>query len=468
MLKDWSQIKKILIYILIVGFLTPLFLVFAQNQDMEEKCLLLTEKGCEGKDASLCRKELKECEEYYNRESQKIEQDMQKTSQEKKTLQSKIYRLNKKIKELSYKINQSNLMIKDLKIQINNTLNSIEKNTLKIEELKKKIALILKAIYEEEQKPAIEILLAEKSLSSFFDNLIALEALNSKNKDLLKDLKVLKASLEKQKESLSEETNELESAVKMHQLQKQESYSLKKEQEYHLELTEQEYQKQLQEKKTIEQKVAAIRARIFELVGISKAPTFGEAYEIAKYVEKMTGVRPAFLLAVLQQESAIGKNVGQCYLTNTLTGAGVSASGRTLSRVMKPSRDVTPFLEITKKLGLDYKSTPVSCPMSFGWGGAMGPAQFIPSTWMLYRDKLKSLLKREPNPWNIKDAFLAAGLYLSEAGAARQTYNSEWRAAMIYFSGSTNPRYSFYGNSVMKIAQGFQEEINLLKQFAKK
>jgi len=468
MLKDWSQIKKILIYILIVGFLTPLFLAFAQNQDMEKKCLLLTEKGCEGKDASLCREELKECEEYYNRESQKIEQDMQKTSQEKKTLQSKIYSLNKKIKELSYKINQSNLMIKDLKIQINNTLNSIEKNTLKIEELKKKIALILKAIYEEEQKPAIEILLAEKSLSSFFDNLIALEALNSKNKDLLKDLKTLKASLEKQKESLSEETNELESAVKMHQLQKQESYSLKKGQEYHLKLTEQEYQKQLQEKKTIEQKVAAIRARIFELVGISKAPTFGEAYEIAKYVEKMTGVRPAFLLAVLQQESAIGKNVGQCYLTNTLTGAGVSASGRVLSRVMKPSRDVTPFLEITKKLGLDYKSTPVSCPMSFGWGGAMGPAQFIPSTWMLYRDKLKSLLKREPNPWNINDAFLAAGLYLAEAGASSQTYNSEWRAAMIYFSGSTNPRYSFYGNSVMKIAQGFQEEINLLKQFAKK
>ncbi|GAH47901.1 unnamed protein product, partial [marine sediment metagenome] len=56
---------------------------------------------------------------------------------------------------------------------------------------------------------------------------------------------------------------------------------------------------------------AEIRARIFELIGVPKAPTFGEALDIAKYVEGITGARPAFLLAILQQESAIGKNVGQ-------------------------------------------------------------------------------------------------------------------------------------------------------------
>ena len=176
-------------------------------------------------------------------------------------------------------------------------------------------------------------------------------------------------------------------------------------------------------------------------------------------------MRPALLLAVLTQESNIGKNVGQCYLKNSKTGAGiVIVNGKTLSRVMKPSRDVQPFLTITKELGKDPYSTPVSCPMSFGYGGAMGPAQFIPSTWMIYRDRLKDLTGRPADPWNINDAFLASALYLGDFGAKKQTYNGEWRAAMIYFSGSTNLRYRFYGDSVMKITAQYAKDIAQLEQ----
>ena len=258
--------------------------------------------------------------------------------------------------------------------------------------------------------------------------------------------------------------------VKIQTLQREESARIKKTQEYYLGLTEKEYQKQKKEKEEVEKIAAEIRARIFELIGVPKAPTFGEAYEIAKYVERVTGVRPAFLLAVLTQESNIGKNVGQCYLKNPSTGEGVViSSGKKVSRVMKPmglpgrKGDVEDFLKITKELGRDPYNTPVSCPMSFGWGGAMGPAQFIPSTWMIYRDKLKEITGRPADPWNIKDAFLAAALYLADYGAAKKTYNAEWRAAMIYFSGSTNPRYSFYGNSVMKIAAGYEADIKAIQ-----
>jgi membrane-bound lytic murein transglycosylase B len=92
----------------------------------------------------------------------------------------------------------------------------------------------------------------------------------------------------------------------------------------------------------------------------------------------------------------------------------------------------------------------------------MGPAQFIPSTWMIYRDRLKDINGRPADPWNIKDAFLAAGLYLSDYGAKNQTYNSEWKSAMIYFSGSTNTKYRFYGDSVMSIASRYEEDIRIL------
>jgi len=238
-----------------------------------------------------------------------------------------------------------------------------------------------------------------------------------------------------------------------------------------LELTEQEYQKYLQEKREVDEKAADIRARIFELIGVPKAPTFGEAYEIAKYVESITGVRPAFLLAVLTQESNIGKNVGQCYLKNPSTGEGeVISTGRKLSRVMKPSRDVGPFLEITKELGRDPYTTPVSCPMSYGYGGAMGPAQFIPSTWMLYRDRLKAITGKPGDPWDIKDAFLASALYLSDFGAAKQTYNGEFNAALSYFAGPAwyKSRYADvyrrdYGYPVMAITKAYESDIAKIK-----
>jgi membrane-bound lytic murein transglycosylase B len=100
--------------------------------------------------------------------------------------------------------------------------------------------------------------------------------------------------------------------------------------------------------------------------------------------------------------------------------------------------------------------------MSFGYGGAMGPAQFIPSTWSSYRERIKAITGKPSDPWDIKDAFLAAGLYLADSGAKAQTYNAEWKAAMIYFSGSTSSKYSFYGNSVMKTAAGFADDIALL------
>ena len=240
---------------------------------------------------------------------------------------------------------------------------------------------------------------------------------------------------------------------------------MKKEKDKLLTLTEAEYQAQIGEKETVEKKAAEIRARIFDLIGIPEAPTFGEAYEIAKIVSSQTGVRAALILAVLTQESNIGKNVGQCYLKNTTTGAGVTVKGTSISNVMKPSRDVQPFLEITKILGRDPFNTPVSCPIASvgGYGGAMGPAQFIPSTWMMYEDRITDIKGSPADPWKIADAFLATAVYLSDHGATKQTYEHEWCAALSYFAGScslTNQiRYEFYGDSVMSLVNQYEKDI---------
>lgn len=462
--------KYTLLFILCSAFLLPGFFVSAE--DFSKSCELNNiEKECASLSPSECRKLLEKCEQYYRDESDKIEQDITKTSQEKKTLESKISGLKKKITNLVYQINQSNLIIKDLGIQIQDTESSIEKTGLKIDDSKIKLANILRSIYEEDQKPIIEILFAEENISGFFDNLAALEILNTKSKDLLQNIKILKSNLEGQKQSLDQEKGDLEKMVQVQTIQKDQNSQTKKEQEYYLKLTEQEYQKYLAEKQEVDQKAAEIRTRIFELIGVPKAPTFGEAYDIAKYVEIITGVRPAFLLAVLTQESNIGMNVGQCYLKNPDTGTGeVIRTSASISKVMKPARDVEPFLTITGELGRDPYNTAVSCPMSYGWGGAMGPAQFIPSTWMIYRDELKQINGKPADPWDIKDSFLAAALYLADYGAAKQTDDGEFNAALSYFAGSgwASSRYSKiykrdYGYPVAAIADRYESDIAKIK-----
>jgi len=451
----FSFFKFFLLILLISAFSLPNFLILAQgNQTLnpiEERQQL--------------EEELKKLEA----ELLKIDEDISKTEKEKKTLQNQIYLLKKKIEKLSLQIQQSNMMIKDLTLQISDTEASINQTSLKIENSHQQLANILRTIYEEDQKSLIEILLSERTLSGFFDNLVALENLNLKNRELLESIKNLKSYLEAQKLSLDEEKADLEKIVKIQTLQKQQSDATKGEQERLLKLTEAQYQKSLKEKEETQKRAAEIRARIFELIGVPQAPTFGEAYEIAKFVEKITGVRTAFLLAVLTQESNIGKNVGQCYLTDFETGEGVKAiSGEKVSAVMKPDRDIPHFLKICQELGRDPKNTPVSCPMEFGYGGAMGPAQFIPSTWMKYRERVKEITGKSADPWDIKDSFLAAALYLKDYGADKKTEDAEWKAAMIYFSGTTNKKYRFYGDSVINIARGYEEDIRAIEKLAYK
>ena len=161
---------------------------------------------------------------------------------------------------------------------------------------------------------------------------------------------------------------------------------------------------------------------------------------------------------------------------------------------MHPTRDVPVFLVITQTLGLDPRQMPVSKQPSYGWGGAMGPAQFIPSTWACFggfvqvtsgkcapingsyagpweydpsKDRIRELLgKNTPgNPWENQDAFMASALLLKDNGAAKGTYAAERLAALRYFAGWGNaqkPAYAFYGDGVMEHAEFFQKQINIL------
>jgi len=393
--------------------------------------------------------------------------EIDRLSKQKRNLEQEIRYLNAQIRKTELEIQAIKYEINILNKRISDTKKAIEEAEKKISSSRLNLTRTLRTYYQLSQKSFIEVVLAEQSLSDYFSNIVYLNKLQNSINEQINELKKLKQNLDYQKQKLEDAIEEQENLLKIADMKRNELTNLQKEKDKLLSITkgqERKYQQILTEK---EKRAAEIRAQLFRLAGGVSPINFGEALKYAELVSKLTGVRPAFLLAVLKQESDLGRNVGQCYLTDPQTGSGINAkTGNRVERVMHPTRDVPVFLELTKKLGLDPYNTPVSCPMSFGWGGAMGPAQFIPSTWKAYEDKISKLIGGTPNPWNIYHAFVAAGVKLAEAGANLRTYNAEWKAAMIYFAGSnwSNPAYRFYGDSVMSIAERFEEDIKIIKE----
>ncbi len=378
---------------------------------------------------------------------------------EKNTLQNKINQLKKQQATLTLQIKSTNLKVQQLGGKIFETQSAINDRENKAQQLEAEIAEFIRVINDYDDFPILYALINENNL---FDSIAEIEKQNQvlvSIKNLLNRVLEIKKQLGEQKEILADQQEEARNLLAIKVLQQQNLSGSVSEQNSLLQTTkgkESNYQAVIADK----QKTAAqIRGRLYVLLGVTTQVTFGEALEIAKWASQQTGVRAAFLLAILTQESNLGKNVGTC----NRTGDPPEKSWKV---VMKPSRDHEPFKTITSELGLDIDTTPVSCPMrnssgkQIGWGGAMGPAQFIPSTWMGYRTKITAITGKTANPWDIRDAFLAAAIKLKAGGAG--TIKGEWAAAMIYFSGSTNTRFRFYGDNVVSLANKYQAEIDSL------
>jgi len=283
----------------------------------------------------------------------------------------------------------------------------------------------------------------------------------------LAQVQALKAEVEQEQLQLAERMDEQVRVLGIQSIQREGLASARGEQEVLLNEARNNEEAIEGQADAVRKSIADIRAQLYVLENAGVATSFGQAYEYAKVAGNLTGVRPAFLLALLKRESSWGQNVGLCYLVDPVTGTGKGRNtGNAYARVMHPTRDVPPFLQITASLGRDPYNTLVSCPHpDYGYGGAMGPAQFIPSTWMGYKDRVAAVLGRQPDPWNIQDAFIASAVKLAAAGATAKTEDAEWKAAMIYYAGGgwNNPTYAPYGNWIITQARAYQADINILE-----
>ncbi len=391
---------------------------------------------------------------------------LDETKAKKNSLQGDVTGLNAQIAKAQAEINQRNITITTLSGEITKKAKSISTLESRLEQGHESLAKMMREKNEIETTSFVVAALSSGRLSDFLINIDNIDSIDSSLQDLFNELRGVKTQTQQEKDALTAKQNAQQDAKYAIELTKAKVAAAKTQKNQLLAITtnqEAEYKKVLAANQA---KAAAIRAALFPLRDAS-AIQFGDALAYAQAAQKITGVDPALVLAILTQESNLGVNVGQCYLANDTTGAGVGKNtGKTFSNLMHPTRDVPPFLALSNKLGFDPHKQVVSCPIASagGYGGAMGPAQFIASTWAGLAGRIASARGIAiANPWAPQDAITAMSIYLGDLGAGAGGYTAERTAAAKYYAGGGwATRGQTYATQVMAKVTSIQQNIDFL------
>jgi len=380
-----------------------------------------------------------------------------------KELEGQSSSLSRDISLLDTKIKKSKLEIKARTIAIaqledgiykkNATITTLDNKT---QEQRESLSELIRQTNELDEVNIFELMLGYNKMSDFFVDIDSIVTLQDSVQQSLDEIKVNIITTEKEKDTLIDKKTEEAELKKFQEIEKKKIEVAEAEKKKLLKETkgqEATYKKLADAKK---KDAASIRSQLFFLTGSPSIP-FEKAVEFANFANSATGIRPAFLLGVITEESNLGKNVG--------TGSmAVDMAGTKCTKLREA------FIRVTEELGLDPNTMPVSKKAWYGsCGGAMGPAQFMSTTWEGYKKRIAAVTGHNPpNPWDPQDAFVASALYLTDAGAKYGNKESERIAALKYLAGSNwnKSAYRFYGDDVMEFAAKYQEQIDIIKSMS--
>ncbi len=402
-------------------------------------------------------------------EQKKILENTQKQSSE---LEKAIGEINYNINKTELEIKARNAKIKQLGENIVAKKEYIGELSVRMSEIKKSISKMIKDSYDIGNISIVETVLSSEDISDLFKDIDDYSSINKRLRDLIGELTGVKKDSESEKKNLEDRKIQEEKLKYEQDVEKRKLENYKKEKQELLKFSkgqESLYQASISEK---EKQKNQIRSRMFKTVG-GQEISFGDALKLIQPYESSIGVSSALVLAVLFQESAvdntIGKNIGRC----TYNQVSSCVVGKTvMSDTQKPA-----FLSIMSNLGLDPDKTPISCAIcrDGNYGGAMGPAQFMPETWNAISLRVAKILSiKYPSPFENLHAFTASAVLLRDNQDRCKTAFTKksdiWACSAskyyggLYLMGSrlTNYMYYGYGASVAKRALQFEKDIDLL------
>jgi predicted nucleic acid-binding Zn-ribbon protein len=374
-------------------------------------------------DAKKTKNEIHDLEKDMKKEQEK----KQEKTQEATVIKGGIYTLSKNITNIQGQINRTESSLTKLK-------KDIKEKEEDIVDGKKKMASVIRQMNRQKIDLKMTILDSDKGLKAYIKSRDAMEELQRNILNNLDELKERRRELEKSKEEKDEAKDVLDSQkVGLEQEKVKKSWLLG---EKNKEISVHDAKI-----KGIQRKIDKLNSALSSFLG--KSFNAKDIVSAVKFASKRTGVRKEFLMAMLDKETDLGRFTGGC----------------TYKKTRVRDSDKIFFKSICKSLGYNYKKKKISCSLSYGYGGAMGVAQFMPATWMGYKSRISAKTgNNPPDPWNLGDGIVAMALYLKDKGGDRKS--GEYEAAARYYCGG-NWRRSVcynYANTVKSWAKGGYEE----------
>lgn len=398
------------------------------------------------KNQELINKKLDEIKQI-QAEIAKHQADVKAKQKEGKSLKNEIAIYDGNIRKNQLEIEETKATIEKTDLEIEAAKSRMQEDDKNIAANRAALKDLIRELYSYQQSSMLEILIENHNLSDFFNEVGSMESVQSKLYRTVNELRQEKKDLAVKNEELEAKQVEYQSLVNIRYEQNGSLENLKSQKDEILKITngeEGKFQALVAQNQSL---LPSLRAEIRNLQSLGTSISFNDAISAAKYAGSVTGVRPALLLAILRVESGLGTNVG----------------GGRYATDMNPSQRPV-FEAITQELGYDPNVMPCSKKSaSYGnWGGAIGPAQMIPSTWQSIKAEVAQIVKKNPpDPWNLTDSIAAIAIKLSKVnGVTSGNRDAEYQAAGIYLAGVNWQKFPFYPNKVMYYADLYEKELN--------
>ncbi|MFH0930146.1 MAG: hypothetical protein V1814_02745 [Candidatus Moraniibacteriota bacterium] len=375
---------------------------------------------------------------------QGYQKEIYSKGQREETLQGDITDLEKDIAKMELQIQETQLVIQSLDLDIADKQAGIESMQKEVNAKKEMLSRFMQELYEQGTATSIEMTLGSETFSDYFFQADSLESYEERTREIYDQFVYLREGLKKEKEDL---IGRKEEQMNLKAMQNDQQHVLDQQKSTKNSLLSQTKN----EKQALSSRMDKLQEELNALQALGEPINIDQAVSAARYASELTKVAPEFLLGMLRIESGLGTNVG----------------GGKYKTDMNPAQWDT-FKKICGELGIDPGSVSVSRRACYnsgakdgcgGWGGAMGPAQFMPSTWMGYKSKVEKITGEIPaNPWDLKDALVAMGLKLAAVDGVTSGNREAWaKAAGMYLAGGNWENYSWYGDRVLSYADGFKK-----------
>lgn len=385
-------------------------------------------------------------------EVQNLQEQQQEAASEARSLEEDLGYLEGQIDASEEELQGTLREIEGVTLELADTRVYIQELEAAIRSQKSLIEQYVNSLYTRDEPSVLKLLFSDMKFSELVGTIEKAETIQKNLADSIQLIQKKEAEIVSEKQHLFDKEEELLALKKLQEDQRSFLFAQQEEKQNLLEATQgeqEQYEELLAQKFEDRQNVL----NTIRLLGGGDEGAVGieEIYRLAEINSaRLDGkVRPEFMVGLMKVESNLGQNVGRFFYKDALSGCASRPGNNTRINF---AREEQAFEQIVGRLGLPVTQPVSGCPFPkyHGVGGAMGPAQFIPTTWLGYEPKIIELKGGgQANPWSLEDAMMAMALKLTNGGQNHIAgdVGAERLAAKCYLGGCRNG-HDWYADKV--------------------